>query len=147
MLIIDRVVELLASHSVVEVDADVQTKDYWVVYLEYRHITATLVFNGWYSTASPIRGGDPGSLLEGPGLWYVPDGTPAEIASFLAGWMIGRAGPPLVPSPATDRSGAGPGASAPVAGRNVLEPSEFFSPTAFFEGQHRARLDPDEWTG
>jgi hypothetical protein len=137
MLVIERVVDLLTNHSVVEADADIQERDYWLVYLEYRHITATLIFNGRYTTEDPIkRGREPGSVQEEPGLWYVPDGTPVEIASFLAGWMIGRAGPPPQPSPATQPPGRG----------NIPRPSDWFSPSAFLEGQHRARMDPDERT-
>jgi hypothetical protein len=148
MLVIERVVDLLTNHSVVEADADIQERDYWLVYLEYRHITATLIFNGRYTTEDPIkRGREPGSVLEGPGLWYVPDGTPVEIASFLAGWMIGRAGPPPQPSLAAQPSGPARDQPEPHGRGNVLRPSEWFSPSAFFEGQHRARLDPDEWIG
>jgi hypothetical protein len=148
MLVIERVVDLLMDHSVVEADADIQERDYWLVYLEYRHITATLIFNGRYTTEDPIkRGREPGSVLEGPGLWYVPDGTPVEIASFLAGWMIGRAGPPPQPSLAAQPSGPARDQPEPHGRGNVLRPSEWFSPSAFFEGQHRARLDPDEWIG
>jgi hypothetical protein len=148
MLVIERVVELLTDHSVVEADADIQERDYWLVYLEYRHITAILIFNGHYSTEDCIqRGREPGSIQEGPGLWYVPDGTPVEIASFLAGWMIGRAGAPPQPSPVAELSGSTPGKPEPHGSGNVSPPSEWFSPPAFFEGQHRARLDPDEWSG
>lgn len=38
MLIVERVVDVLATHSVVEVDVDVRGKDSWVVQLGYRHI-------------------------------------------------------------------------------------------------------------
>jgi hypothetical protein len=145
MLVIERVVDLLTDHSVVEADADIQERDYWLVYLEYRHITATLIFNGHYSTNDRIQHGqEPGSVQEGPGLWYVPDGTPVEIASFLAGWMIGRAG---APPPAAQPPGPAPDQPESDGSGNVPRPSEWFSPSAFFEGQHRARLDPDEWTG
>lgn len=145
MLVIERVVELLTDHSVVEADAEVQNGDCWLVYLEYRHITATLVFNGRYSLGDPITPGDPGSLLDGPGLWYVPDGTPVEIASFLAGWMIGRAG--VLPQPSAQLTGPAPDQPALHGRGTIPSPGEWFSPSAFFEGQHRARLNPDEWTG
>jgi hypothetical protein len=148
VLVVERVVDLLTNHSVVEADADIQERDYWLVYLEYRHITATLIFNGHYATDDRIQyGREPGSVQEGPGLWYVPDGTPVEIASFLSGWIIGRAGTPPQPSPAAQLPGPAPEHPEPHGNGNIPCSSEWFSPSAFFEGQHRARLDPDEWTG
>lgn len=147
MLVIERVIDLLTDHSVIEADPEIQKRDYWLVYLDYRHITATLIFNGVHSVDDPITPWDPGTVLEGPGLWYVPDGTPVEIASFLAGWMIGRSEAPPQPSPAPQPPGLAPAQPQPHESGNVLRPSEWFSPSAFFEGQYRARLDPDEWTG
>lgn len=93
------------------------------------------------------RGREPGSVQEGPGLWYVPDGTPVEIASFLTGWMIGRAGAPPQAFPAAELPGPTPGHPEPHGAGSVPRSSEWFSPPAFFEGQHRARLDPDELNG
>lgn len=144
MLVIKRVVKLLTDHSVVEANVEVQKRDYWLVHLYYRHISATLVFNGGYSVGDPITPGDPGSLLEGTGLWYVPDGTPVDIASFLAGWMIGRAEAPPGSPPAIQFPRMAPGQPHPHRSGNEPGPSERVSPSAFLEGQHRARLDPDE---
>jgi hypothetical protein len=33
MLVIERMVDLLTDHPVVETDADIQQRDYWLVYL------------------------------------------------------------------------------------------------------------------
>jgi hypothetical protein len=146
MLAIERVVVLLATHAIVE--AEVRSrKGPWLIDLGYRHITATLVFNGEYSAENPLGGGAPGGLLEGTCLWCVPGGTAVEIASFLAGWMIGRADTPPKPSPAGHRPGPDHDDAARTPDGNLPRATEGFSPSAFLEGQRRARSGPDGWTG
>jgi len=143
MRTIERVIVLLATHAIVE--ADVRSrKGPWLLDLKYRHITATLIFDEEYSTENAPEARHPGALLEGTGLWCVPSGTAVEIASFLTGWMTGRADASPGPSP-SDRQ-PGPAHDPPTGDRggNPLHTSEWFSLSAFFEGQHRARLGPDE---
>ncbi|MBB5749009.1 hypothetical protein GGQ69_001298 [Micrococcus sp. TA1] len=47
----------------------------------------------------------------------------------------------------TQLPGRVPAESDPHEGGTIPRPSQWFSPSAFFEGQHRSRLDPDERTG
>ena len=143
MRTIERVIILLATHAIVQADVRSRTGP-WLIDLQYRHITATLIFNAEYSTENTPEAGHPGALLEGTGWWCVPSGTAVEIASFLAGWMIGRAEGPPGPSPADRQPGPAHDRAAGNRNGNTLHASEWFSLSAFSQGQHLARRGPDD---
>jgi hypothetical protein len=67
-----------------------------------------------------------------------------EIASFLAGWVVGRVGASPGSSPADRRPGPAHDQATSDRNGNTLHASEWFSLAALSQGQHRARRGQNE---